>query len=163
MRVVLIAALARNRVIGRAGALPWHLPDDLRQFKTRTLGRPVVMGRKTWESIGRALPGRLNLVVTRQPGYRAPAAEVVPDLDGALARAAGEGPDEVCIIGGGELYAAALPRADELVLTHVEAEVEGDAFFPAIDLSSWQAVEESAHPVDERHAHPFRVVVYRRA
>lgn len=162
MRVVLVAALANDGVIGRDGALPWRLPDDLRHFRQRTLGRPVILGRKTWESIGRALPGRLNLVVTRQPAYVAEGAEVVHDVDEALARAARTGADEACVIGGGEIYALTLPRADELVLTHVDADVEGDARFPAFDASQWTVVEEHAHPADARHAHAFRIVVYRR-
>jgi dihydrofolate reductase len=162
MRLVLVAAVAHDRVIGRNGALPWRLPDDLRHFKQRTLGRPVVMGRKTWASIGRALPGRLNLVVTRQAGYHAPGAEVVHDVEQALARAARDGANEACVIGGGEIYAATLARADELVLTHVDADVPGDARFPAFDASEWEVADERAHPADERHAYPFRIVVYRR-
>ncbi|HEY8429218.1 MAG TPA: dihydrofolate reductase [Sandaracinaceae bacterium] len=162
MRVSLIAAVAKNGVIGKDGGLPWRLPDDLKQFKARTTGHPVLMGRKTWESLGRPLPGRLNLVVTRQRGYRAPGAEVFASIDEALARAERED-DEVWIIGGAGIYAATLDRADRLVITHVDAEVEGDARFPEVDWSAWRLVSEDAHPADERHAHSFRVATYERA
>jgi dihydrofolate reductase len=160
MRISLIAAVAKNGVIGKDGALPWRLPDDMRQFKKHTLGKPVIMGRKTWESLrGKALVDRLNIVVTRQKNYRAEGAVVVDGLDAALARADSE---EAFVIGGSELYAAALAHADRLVITHVDAELEGDAYFPAVDWSAWRPIEEQAHAADERHAHPFRIVVYER-
>lgn len=162
MRLALIAAVAENGVIGRGGDLPWRLPDDLKQFKARTLGRPVIMGRKTWESLRGPLPGRLNVVVTRQPGYAAEGAVVAASFEDAIARAERES-DEAFVIGGADLYAAALPRADQLVITHVEADVEGDTRFPEVDWSSWRLVSEEAHPQDERHAHAFRVAVYERA
>jgi dihydrofolate reductase len=161
VEVTLIAALAENGVIGRGGELPWHLPDDFRQFKRRTKGKPVVMGRKTWESLPkRPLPKRHNIVITRQAGYEAPGATVVGSLEAAL-EAAGDAP-EVMVLGGGQIYAAALPRADRLVLTHVETVVEGDARFPAVDWSRWRVVAQERHAADDRHAHPFRVVVYER-
>lgn len=162
MRVALIAAVAENGVIGRAGDLPWRLPADLKQFKARTLGHPVVMGRKTWESLRAPLAGRLNLVVTRNARYAAEGAEVVSSLEQAIARAE-EVDGEVWIIGGADLYAAALPLADQLVITHVQAEVEGDARFPEVDWSAWRLVEEEAHAADAKHAHAFRVAVYERA
>ncbi len=162
MRLALIAAVARSGVIGRDGDLPWRLPADLKQFKARTLGRPVIMGRKTWESLRGPLPGRLNLVVTRQAGYVAEGAEVAASLEEAVARAERES-DEAFVIGGADLYAAALPSADRLVITHVEADVEGDTRFPEVDWSRWRLLSEEAHPADARHAYPFRVAVYERA
>ncbi len=162
MRITIIAAVAQNGVIGRAGDLPWRLPDDLAQFKRRTLSKPIVMGRRTWESLRGPLRDRLNLVVTRRPEYEAKGAEIVGSLDAALARAKASGAEEVCIIGGGELYAEAIARADRLVITHVDASVDGDAFFPEIDFSGWRVIEEERHEADARHAYPFRIVVYER-
>ncbi|MCC6873597.1 MAG: type 3 dihydrofolate reductase, partial [Sandaracinaceae bacterium] len=153
MRIALIAAVARNGVIGRGGALPWRLPDELAWFKERTLGKPVIMGRRTWESLRGALPGRLNVVVTRNETYVAQGALVVASLDDALARCGGA--EEAVVIGGRDLYEAALPRADRLYLTHVEAEVDGDTHFPEVDLSEWIALESRAHAADERHAFAF--------
>lgn len=163
MRVTLIAAVADNGVIGREGDLPWHLPDDLKQFKRHTLDHPIVMGRKTWESLPGLLPRRPHIVVTRRERYDAEGAEVAHDLDEALARAARRDEHEVFVIGGAELFALALPQADRLVITHVEAEVEGDVVFPPVDWSAWRAVDEAAHQADARHAYPFRVVTYERA
>lgn len=160
MRIALIAAVARNGVIGRGGALPWRLPDELGWFKERTLGKPVIMGRRTWESLRGALPGRLNVVVTRNGNYVARGALVAASLDDALARCAGA--EEAVVIGGRDLYEAALPRADRLYLTHVEAEVDGDTRFPEVDLEQWIAVESRAHAADELHAFAFRMVVYER-
>jgi len=163
MRISLVAALDRNRAIGRGNALPWRLPDDLRRFKSLTLGRPVLMGRITAESLGRALPGRTNLVLTR--GGRAPFAgmRAVASLDEAASVATAEGADELCVIGGGEVYALALPRADVLHLTHVDTAVEGaDAFFPAWTAAQWRELSREAHAVDAKHAHTFEFVEYRR-
>jgi len=138
--ISLVAAIARNRVIGAGNRLPWHLPEDLKRFKRLTLGAPVVMGRRTHESVlahaGGPLPGRRNIVVTRQPGARFAGCEVAGSLEAALALA-GSVP-EVFVIGGAELYAAALPRADRLYLTLVDAEYAGDAFFPEIDPADWR-------------------------
>ena len=152
--------MARNRVIGRDNRLPWRLPEDLAYFKRVTLGHPVIMGRRTWESIGRPLPGRLNIVVSRNPGYRAPGAVVVPSLDEAW-RAAGDA-DEACVIGGTSLFEEALPVADRIHLTEVDAEVEGDTCFPDFDRSQWLEREVARHPRDERHEYPFRIVVLER-
>jgi dihydrofolate reductase len=163
MRVSLIAAVAKDGVIGRDGDLPWRLPDDLAQFKRRTLGKPVIMGRKTWESLRRPLPNRLNLVITRQRDYRADGATVTGSLDAALEIAKRSGAEEAVVIGGAAVYTEALAIADRLVITHVDASVEGDTHFPEVDWGAWRALEEEAHPVDERHLHPFRVVVYERA
>lgn len=163
MHVSLIAALDRNFAIGRGNALPWHLPDDLRRFKALTLGKPVLMGRKTAESLGRALPKRRNLVLTR--GGRVPfeGMQAVASLDEAIALAAGEA-GELCVIGGGEVYAQALPRATQLHLTWVGTTVDqADAFFPRFDAADWREVARVAHPADAAHAHAFAFVDYVRA
>jgi len=157
----LIVAMAVNRVIGRAEALPWRLPADLAHFKRVTMGRPVIMGRRTWESIGRALPGRRNIVVTRTPGYAAPGCEVVDSLEAAWRAAAGA--DEAFVIGGGALYEEALASADRIYLTEVEGEVEGDTRFPDFDRSRWREVELARQPADERHAHALRFLLLERA
>ena len=152
----LIAAIDRQRAIGKGNALPWHLPADLKRFKALTLGKPVLMGRKTAESIGRALPGRRNLVLTRSGRVPFDGMEAVASLDEALS-----GADEVCVIGGGEVYALCLPRATRLHLTHVDTVVDGaDAFFPAFDANAWRAVAREAHPADDRHAFAFEFVDY---
>ena len=162
MELLLIAALAQNGVIGRDGDLPWRLPDDLKHFKRRTLGHPVVMGRRTWESLRRALPGRLNLVLSRRDGYLAEGASVVGSLAEALELAREAETGACFVIGGASLYAEALPRADALVLTHVEAVVPGDVLMPTFDRDAWEVVSEEPHPADERHAHAFTVREYRR-
>lgn len=162
--IVLVAALDRNRGIGRGNAMPWHLPDDFRHFKALTLGKPILMGRKTAESLGRALPGRRNLVLTRSGRVPFPGMEAVASLDEAIALAAADGAAELCVIGGGEVYALALPRASVLQLTHVDTVVEdADAFFPAFDPDLWQAAARERHAADARHAHAFEFVEYRRA
>lgn len=162
MRITLIAAIARNGVIGRDGGLPWHLPADLRRFKAVTRGHQVVMGRRTFESLPGPLPKRRNIVVTRQLGYDAHGIEVAHTLDEALAmaRAEASGPDEtVFLLGGAQLYAAALPIADRLDLTMVDAEVEGDTRFPAFDESAWREVESCAYAADTENAFGFTVRV----
>ncbi|APZ43695.1 type 3 dihydrofolate reductase [Acidihalobacter ferrooxydans] len=149
--VSLIAAVARNGVIGLDNELPWRLPDELKRFKAITLGKPIVMGRKTYASIGRPLPGRENRVVSRSPGLEIEGCRVFARLEDALA-----GPeDEVMVIGGAQIYAAALPLAQRLYLTAVDAEVEGDARFPEIDPKTWRELSREPHPADERHAHAF--------
>ena len=153
----LVVARARNGVIGRNNQLPWRLPADLAYFKRVTLGRPVIMGRRTWESIGRPLPGRHNSVVTRNPGYRAEGATVASSLEEAL-RAAGD-VEEACIIGGTSLFAEALPIADRIHLTEVDAEVEGDTWFPPFDRSEWVEREVARQARDERHEYPFSILV----
>lgn len=152
--------MARNGVIGRDGALPWRLPDDLRRFKALTMGKPILMGRRTWESIGRPLPGRHSIVVSRQPGLAIEGATVVRSLDEAI-RAAGN-VSEVCIIGGAELYREALPRTDVIHLTRVHASVEADVFLPAIDATEWEVVTRVDCPADERHAYPCSFLTLRR-
>lgn len=156
----LVVAMARNRVIGRDNQLPWRLPADLAYFKRVTLGHPVVMGRHTYESIGKSLPGRLNIVVSRNPAFRAPGCTVV----GSLAEAwtvAGDA-TEVSVIGGTSLFAEALPIADRIHLTEIDADVPGDTWFPEFDRAEWTEHEVSRHPPDERHSYPFRIVVLER-
>ncbi|WP_240096235.1 dihydrofolate reductase [Thermomonas flagellata] len=163
MRVSLIAALDRRSAIGRGNALPWHLPDDLKRFKALTFGKPVLMGRRTAESLGRALPGRRNLVLTRGGQVPFPGMQAVASLEEALALAAAAEGDELCVIGGGQVYALALPRATDLHLTHVDTRVDGaDAFFPAFDPRAWDVVAQAAHPADAAHAFAFAFVDYRR-
>lgn len=152
-KVHLIAAMAHNRVIGAGGDLPWRLPSDLKRFKRLTLGAPIIMGRKTYTSIGRPLPRRRNLVLSRS-GFTAEGVEVFTDLDAAVA--ACDAAEVVWIIGGASVYAAALPIADELHLSLVDAEVEGDTWFPAVQDDDWVVVERERVPADERHAYAHR-------
>jgi len=160
--ISLIAAMDRNRAIGRGNALPWHLPDDLRHFKRLTLSKPVIMGRRTFESLGcRPLPGRPNLVVSCS-GFQADSVEVFPSFEAALARGR-QLHDEVMVIGGGQIYAQALPHADRLYLTRVETEIEGaDTWFPEWDRDVWQLLAQEHHPVDDRHPWPFVMQVWTR-
>jgi dihydrofolate reductase len=160
-RVVVVAAIARDGVIGRDGTLPWHLPEDMAHFRAVTLGHPVVMGRRTWESLPdrfRPLPGRRNVVVTRNPSWRADGAERAGSLDEALTLAEGEG--VVSVIGGAELFEAALPRADELRLTEIDLVVEGDTFFPPFSGEVFAETERTAHVSDS--GVPLAFVTYRR-
>lgn len=165
-KIVLVVAVAANGVIGRDGDLPWRLPSDLRRFKALTLGKPVLMGRRTWASIGRPLPGRPNIVVTRDPGFSAPGAEVVSSLEAGLAAARREaealGVDEICVIGGGEIYRQVFDRADILHVTHVEAAVEGDTHFPRIDPAVFEKVAEEPIPQGEKDSHAMYFVTWRR-
>jgi len=175
---VLVVAIADNGVIGRAAGLPWHLPDDLRYFKAVTLGKPVLMGRRTFEAIGRPLPGRRNLVMSRQgagssagsidiagaeagPGAGAAGAEYVPDLPAALERIATA--PELCVIGGAQIYAMTLPLATRVYLTHVHAAVEGEVRFPLSDWGAWREVARHEHPADARHAYAMSFVTLERA
>ncbi|HEY3325564.1 MAG TPA: dihydrofolate reductase [Novimethylophilus sp.] len=138
-----IAALARNRVIGRGNALPWHLPEDLRHFKALTMGHPIVMGRKTYESLGRLLPGRTTVIVSRNRDYAVPGALVVESLQQALETCRNE--QEIFIVGGAELYKEAMPMADRLYLTEIDAEFEGDAYFPEFARTRWREVSRQPH------------------
>ncbi|HEV7269765.1 dihydrofolate reductase [Pseudoxanthomonas sp.] len=163
MRVSLIAALDRHRAIGRDNDLPWRLPDDLKRFKTLTLGKPVLMGRKTAESLARALPGRLNLVLTRSGSVPFEGMQAVASVDEAVRIAVEQGSEELCVIGGGEVYAVTLDRADVLHLTEVNTVVEdAHAFFPAFDRAAWREVARESHPADAKHAIGFDFVEYRR-
>ena len=160
--LALIAACAHDNVIGLDNSMPWHLPQDLKHFKATTLGKPIIMGRKTWDSLGRPLPGRLNLVVSRQADLQLEGAEVFADLASAIIRAEQwareQGVDEVMLIGGGQLYAQALPQADRIYLTRIDLQVEGDAFFPA--FSGWQRIDCQEHPAgDATPAYAFETWV----
>ena len=157
MRISLIVALARNRVIGRDNQLPWRLSADLQHFKRLTMGKPIVMGRKTCESIGRPLPGRTNIVVTRDSSFSAAGCRVVHSIDAALVAAGGA--DEVMIMGGENLYSQLLPRADRLYLTEVQADVSGDAWFPEFDQTQWQELERESHRADEKNEFDYDFVV----
>ena len=165
--VVLVAAVARNGVIGREGALPWRLSTDLQRFKRLTMGKPVIMGRKTFESIGKALPGRLNIVVTRSPGFAPDGAQVAPNLDAALKLASDDAKrtsaSEVAVIGGGEIFSAAIGKADRLYITHVEARPPGDAHFPAIDPTVWRPASSERIAPGEKDTEATTFVVYERA
>ena len=155
----LIVAMDRGRLIGRDGDLPWRLPNDLKHFKQQTLGKTVLMGRRTWESLGRPLPQRENWVLTRDRDFRADGARVFHSLEDALeAHAAGE----LLVIGGAELYRQTLPLAQRLYLTEVDAELDGDTRFPAFDRAQWREIESASHPPDERHAWPYRFVTLER-
>ncbi|HHW4678140.1 MAG TPA: dihydrofolate reductase [Xylella sp.] len=161
MIVSLIAALDRDHAIGRCNGLPWHLPDDLKRFKALTLGRPVLMGRKTASSLGRALPGRTNLVLTRSGQVPLPEMRAVNSIDAAIVQALAEGADKLSVIGGGELYALTLPYADVLYLTHVDVAVEGaDTYFPMFDPADWDITARESHKPDVRHAYAFTFIDY---
>jgi dihydrofolate reductase len=158
--LALVVAMACNRVIGRGGTLPWHLPDDLKYFKALTMGKPILMGRRTFEAIGRPLPGRENLVLTRELGWRADGVSAVHSLGQGLERAARS--SELMVIGGAEVYRLTLPLAQRIYLTEVLADLEGDAFFPALQRSEWRELESSTHPADARHAYAMRFVTLAR-
>ncbi|GJM19830.1 MAG: dihydrofolate reductase [Phycisphaeraceae bacterium] len=166
--LVAVAAMGTNRVIGRDGGLPWRLPDELKYFKRVTLGRVVIMGRRTFsEELGGALPGRTNIVITRQPDWAADAVKVCRDLGPAIALAQElAGPENwpdldrcPAILGGGSVYAQALPLVDRLYLTEVHAEPEGDTTFPELDPAAWAEITSEYHPADDRHAHAFTMRV----
>ncbi len=157
--ISLIVAASENNVIGRAGDLPWKLPDDLRHFKQLTMGKPVVMGRKTWESLRRPLPGRQNVVITHQRDYAAEGCDVVNYPAAALQ--ATRPAEDVMIIGGGRVYEQFLRRANRIYLTRVHANIDGDAWFPQLD-DDWQRVTQEHHPADERHEHGFTFETWER-
>lgn len=155
MRISLIVARDENKAIGRQGALPWRLSTDLRRFKSLTWGHFILMGRRTWESIGRPLTGRTNVVITRQKGYQAAGCKVVHSLEAALDLASQAHETEVFIIGGAELYAAALPHADRIYLTRVRTKVQdADVYFPLIDEQNWQIIQQEEIPQDEKNEYP---------
>ena len=162
--VVIVAAVAENGVIGRDGDMPWKLSSDLKRFKAITMGKPVVMGRKTFESIGKPLPGRPNIVISRSQAL-IDGAIVTTGLGAALEKAASLVPESdpvICVIGGGEIYRQAIDRADRLEITHVAGEIDGDTVFPEIDPAVWQLVSEEAVSPGERDSHAMRFAVYRR-
>jgi dihydrofolate reductase len=162
--ITLVVAVARNGVIGRNGQLAWHLPDDLQHFKAVTMGKPILMGRRTFDSIGRALPGRRNLVLSAAMHESSAVAvgdvEWVSSLDQALLRC-GDAP-ELCVIGGATLYALALPRATRIQLTRVHADIDGDVYFPPLNEADWRETGRSEHGADERHAYAMSFITLRR-
>ena len=160
MTVSLVVAASTNNVIGRDGGLPWHLPDDLGHFKRITTGKPIIMGRRTFESIGRPLPDRHNIVMTRDPDYAAEGCDVVPSVAEAM-DLAGDA-DEVMVIGGGQGYREFLPSADRIYMTRVQAEVQGDTRFPHIDGNTWRLVSSEHHAADDRHGYAFEMMVFER-
>jgi len=166
IKIAMIAAVGSNGVIGAGNAMPWRLPSDFAHFKRTTMGKPLIMGRKTFESIGKALPGRVNIVVTRQKGYQPDGVLVIDSLDAAIDHARtiaeAEGVDEVFIGGGGELYREAMPLADRLYITEVDLAPQGDTVFPAIDHSVWVVVDEPEVPLTGKDTASFRVKVYER-
>lgn len=157
--LALIAALAKNRVIGYRQAMPWHMPADLRHFKQITLGKAVIMGRKTFESIGRPLPGRRNIVVTRAMDYKKPGIEVVPSLADAI-RLVGE--QEAMVIGGGELYRTALSQVNRMYLTWIDCAPQGDVFFPDYDVRHWREIAREDHSADQQNPYAYSFVVLER-
>jgi dihydrofolate reductase len=153
-RISIIVAMARNRVIGANGKIPWHLPDELKLFKRLTMGHHLIVGRKTFESIGRLLPGRTTVIVTRQTGYSVPGARVAQTVEGAIAEC-GIDP-EIFVIGGAEIYRSALPLADRVYLTIVDAEPAGDTWMPSLDMSAWRESASETFPANGQHACSYR-------
>jgi len=166
MKLALIVAMSRNHTIGINNQLPWHLPGDLKFFKDTTMGKPIVMGRKTFESIGRPLPGRPNIVITRNTDFEAEGVAVVASLEEAVEQAARltvqADVEEAMIIGGAEIYRQVLPLVDRMYITEVDAEIEGDAFFPEFDASQWRQVERESHAPCEKNPYPYSFVSYER-
>ncbi len=164
MKLSLIAALATNNVIGRQNQVPWYLPTDLRRFKALTMGHHLIMGRKTYDSVGRPLPGRTNVVITRRQEWTAEGVTVVHSLEDAVRVAANAGEIEAFIAGGAEIYELAIHRADRMYLTRVHAEVEGDTFFPEFDdVSEWKLIDAEHCEADEKNEYPFSFLTYERA
>ncbi|WP_221793097.1 dihydrofolate reductase [Oceanobacter mangrovi] len=166
MKLALIVAMARNHTIGINNQLPWHLPGDLKFFRDTTMGKPVVMGRKTHQSIGRPLPGRPNIVITRQVDFEAEGVAVVASLEQAIEQAARlalqSGVDEAMIMGGEDIYRQVLPLVDRMYITEVAADVEGDAFFPEFDVAQWREVSRESHQPCDKNPYPYSFVVYER-
>ena len=166
IRLSLMVAKASNRVIGRNNKLPWYLPNDLKYFKQVTFGKPVIMGGQTWDSLGKPLPGRTNIVITRQTDFQAEGAKVVATLDEAVTLAENvafiEGQDEAVVMGGAEIYALALPQADRLYLTEVHAEVDGDTWFPEYDTSEWKEIGREDFSAEGPNPYDYSFVVYER-
>jgi dihydrofolate reductase len=158
--ISIIAAMDRNRLIGSNNQLPWHLPADLAHFKAVTMGKPVIMGRKTYESIGRPLPGRTNIVLTRSAGFQPEGVLVAESLEKAFEYVVAE--DEVMIIGGSSVYEHALPLADRLYLTYVENSYQGDAWFPDFDIEEWRLIASEEHRADAKNSSDYRFVTYQR-
>lgn len=163
MILSLIVAASENNVIGKNNVLPWKLPDDLRHFREMTKGKPIIMGRKTFESIGRALPDRLNIVITRQEDYEREGVVRAESLDDAIDIAKESNAQETCVIGGGEIYKQAMEKADRIYLTQVHATLEGDTYFPEIDESVWAIASKEEHSKDDAHEYEFTFITYQRA
>lgn len=162
MIISLVVAAATNNAIGKDGKMPWHLPNDLKHFKNVTWGLPIVMGRKTFESLGKALPGRKNIVISRQKGLEAEGAVIVQKIDDALFVASQADINEVMVIGGGEIYKALFDKAKRIYLTRVEAEPEADTFFPAIDPKEWHLMSQKDHEADEKNDYNYSFQVWER-
>lgn len=162
MLISLVVAAATNNTIGKDGQMPWHLPNDMKHFKNVTWGMPIVMGRKTFESLGKALPGRKNIVISRQSGWSAPGTVVVKSIEDALFVAKETDAKEVMIIGGGEIYKALFERAKRIYLTRVDASPEGDTFFPSLDPQQWFLVSQKNHEADEKNAFNYSFQVWER-
>lgn len=162
MKITHVVAMADNRVIGRDNAIPWHLPDDMKHFRDVTVARPIIMGRKTFESIGRALPDRRNIVISRQEDYEALGCDVVHSLEEAIELAEKDGTEEIVIIGGAQIYENSLSLADRLYLTIVHGDFDGDAYYPEILEERWREVDREEHPADDKHAYAFTFVTYDR-
>ena len=162
--IALIVARARNGVIGRNNTMPWHLPEDLRYFKRVTLGKPVIMGRNTWESLGKPLPGRDNIVITRNAGFYADGATVVNDFETALLVADALAPDagEIMVIGGAQVYTEALPHVRRAYITEIDADIDGDTFFPSLIDADWQEMTREPHAACENKPHPYSFVTLER-
>lgn len=157
MKISIIVAMDRHRLIGRDNRLPWHLPADLKHFKQITMGKPIIMGRKTHESIGKPLAGRTNIVVTGNPAYSARGCVVVRSLSAAIDAA--RGADEIIIIGGARMYEQAMPLTHRIYLTQVQGDFEGDTWFPRIDWDEWQETQRDTHKADENNSYPYAFVV----
>lgn len=157
MQLIAVVAMAQNRVIGKQNQLPWRMPADLQHFKSVTMGKPVIMGRKTYESIGRPLPGRLNIIVTRDLNYKAPGCEVVSSPGVALSLVAAQ--PEACLIGGSELYKQLLPEVSQIYLTVIHHDFDGDAYFPELDKNEWQEVSREDHQADENNAYDYSFII----
>ncbi|MEO5703189.1 MAG: type 3 dihydrofolate reductase [Gammaproteobacteria bacterium] len=161
MTISLIVAMSRNRVIGKGNALPWHLPADLKYFKRITLGKPIIMGRKTFESIGRPLPGRANIIITHERDYQATGCTVVHSIDDALTAA--QGNEEIMVIGGAKLFEQILPRADRIYLTEIAEDFVGDVFFPALNQNDWRETQRTTHQPDDKNSYAYSFVVLDRS
>ena len=159
-RIAFVVARDRNGVIGKGGTLPWRLPDDMKHVRALTIGKPLIMGRRTYESIGKPLPDRTTIVLTRDPAFQAEGVKVASTPEEAL-ELAGDAP-EVIVFGGAEVFARFLPMTDRIYLTEVETDAPGDTYFPALDPRQWRETERNEHPADAKHAYPFRFVTLER-
>lgn len=162
MIISLIGAASDNNVIGQLGQIPWKLPDDLKYFKEKTMGKPIIMGRKTFDSMGKPLPGRTNIVVTRRQDLKLDGVLITDSLESALKLAEKEKPEEIMVIGGGEIYRQALPHASRIYLTRVHTTVEGDAFFPEFSEDEWELLSEEKHEKDARNEFDYTYLTYER-